>query len=163
HAESESLSQLIAREAPMAQGRVAFIAAQVLAALSAAHRRGIAHGGLDAGAVLLYAVAGVGDLVRVVGFGAWGGDPRWDASAVGAVTAGGLALCARHPRTPPAEALPARVVPAVAAPSLPPATPVVAAGNGARSPVPPRARAGPRVVVAGCETNGLYDRDFVRE
>ncbi len=65
----ESLGACIARQSPLPFGRVAFIAAQVLSALTAAHRAGVVHRDIKPDNVFLLADAAVPDTVKVLDFG----------------------------------------------------------------------------------------------
>jgi serine/threonine protein kinase len=65
----ESLASLIQREARLPGARVAFIAAQVLSALAAAHRAGVVHRDIKPDNVFLLADAAVPDTVKVLDFG----------------------------------------------------------------------------------------------
>ena len=65
----ESLGACIARQSVLPFGRVAFIAAQVLSALAAAHRAGVVHRDIKPDNVFLLADAAVPDTVKVLDFG----------------------------------------------------------------------------------------------
>jgi serine/threonine-protein kinase len=67
--DGETLRDCMHREGPMPGDRVAFIAAQMLAALDAAHRAGIIHRDLKPENVFLTAITGVRDIVKVLDFG----------------------------------------------------------------------------------------------
>ncbi len=62
------LSKLI-EQGPLAEQRVAFIASQVLDALSAAHRAGIVHRDIKPDNILLTSISGVDDIAKVLDFG----------------------------------------------------------------------------------------------
>jgi CheY-like chemotaxis protein len=64
-----SLRQELERERRFAAGRVAFIAAQMLAALSAVHRAEVIHRDVKPENVLLTCVSGLSDIVKVLDFG----------------------------------------------------------------------------------------------
>ncbi len=65
----ESLGSAIARQSALPFGRVAFIAAQVLSALSAAHRAGVVHRDVKPDNIFLLSDAAVPDTVKVLDFG----------------------------------------------------------------------------------------------
>lgn len=65
----ESFGACIARQSALPFGRVAFIAAQVLSALTAAHRAGVVHRDIKPDNVFLLADAAVPDTVKVLDFG----------------------------------------------------------------------------------------------
>ena len=65
----ESFGACIARESALPYGRVAFIAAQVLSALGAAHRAGVVHRDIKPDNVFLLSDAAVPDTVKVLDFG----------------------------------------------------------------------------------------------
>ena len=67
--EGESLQALLERERVLPQERAAFIAAQVLAALAAAHATRIVHRDIKPGNVFLTRTPAMGDLVKVLDFG----------------------------------------------------------------------------------------------
>jgi serine/threonine protein kinase len=67
--EGESLQTLLQREPILAPERAAFIAAQVLAALAAAHAARIVHRDIKPGNVFLSRTPAMGDLVKVLDFG----------------------------------------------------------------------------------------------
>src|SRR2546422_1009076 len=56
-------------EGAMAPGRIAFVATQTLSALAAAHAAHIVHRDLKPDNVFLTAMAGVGDVVKLLDFG----------------------------------------------------------------------------------------------
>ena len=64
-----TLSALIESEAPLARGRVAFIAYQVLGALAAAHAANVIHRDLKPANVFLTAMSGLKDIVKLLDFG----------------------------------------------------------------------------------------------
>jgi len=65
----ESLGACIARQSALPFGRVAFIAAQVLSALTAAHHAGVVHRDIKPDNVFLLSDAAVPDTVKVLDFG----------------------------------------------------------------------------------------------
>jgi len=65
----ESLAELLAREGMLSEPRAAFIAAQMLDALSAAHARGVIHRDLKPDNVFLSQISGVRDVVKLLDFG----------------------------------------------------------------------------------------------
>ncbi len=65
----ETLRQMIAREAPIAEETVALVGAQVFAALAAAHRRGVVHRDVKPENVFLHKPAGDTFVVKVLDFG----------------------------------------------------------------------------------------------
>jgi serine/threonine protein kinase len=65
----ETLRQVIAREAPIAEETVALVGAQVFAALAAAHRRGVVHRDVKPENVFLHKPAGDTFVVKVLDFG----------------------------------------------------------------------------------------------
>ncbi len=65
----ESLGARVAREQVLPGARVAFIIAQVLSALSAAHRAGVVHRDIKPDNIFLLADAAVPDTVKVLDFG----------------------------------------------------------------------------------------------
>lgn len=67
--DGHSLASLIQSQAPLAPERVAFIALQVLFALSAAHGHDIIHRDLKPENVFLTSISGFDDIVRVLDFG----------------------------------------------------------------------------------------------
>lgn len=67
--EGHSLAALIQAKAPLEPGRVAFIAVQVLLALSVAHEHHIIHRDLKPENVFLTSISGFDDIVRVLDFG----------------------------------------------------------------------------------------------
>ncbi len=67
--EGESLASLLEREGPLSGGRVAYIAWQVLSALSAAHREGLVHRDIKPDNVFLTDFASVADVVKLLDFG----------------------------------------------------------------------------------------------
>jgi len=67
--EGETLSDAMKREAPIAQRRVVFIAAQILDALASTHDAGIVHRDLKPPNILLSQLAGVKDAVKLMDFG----------------------------------------------------------------------------------------------
>ncbi len=69
YVEGETLSEAMKREAPIAQRRVVFIAAQILDALAATHDAGIVHRDLKPPNILLTEIAGVKDAVKLMDFG----------------------------------------------------------------------------------------------
>lgn len=64
-----SLREVIAQEKRLLEGRVAFIANQVLDALSAAHAAGIVHRDIKPDNVFLTRLAAIDDIVKVLDFG----------------------------------------------------------------------------------------------
>ncbi len=69
HLSGQSLGQLIDRESRLSVGRTAWIASQVLAALTAAHGAQIVHRDMKPDNVFLTEVSGVTDVVKVLDFG----------------------------------------------------------------------------------------------
>ncbi len=65
----ESFGACIAREIALPYGRVAFVASQVLSALTAAHRAGVVHRDIKPDNVFLLSDAAVPDTVKVLDFG----------------------------------------------------------------------------------------------
>jgi eukaryotic-like serine/threonine-protein kinase len=65
----ETLRQMIAREAPIAEETVAFVGAQMFAALAAAHRRNVVHRDIKPENVFLHKPAGDTFVVKVLDFG----------------------------------------------------------------------------------------------
>jgi serine/threonine-protein kinase len=65
----ESLGRTLASQGRLSQARVAFIAAQVLAALAAAHASGFVHRDLKPDNIFLTSVSGVNDIVKLLDFG----------------------------------------------------------------------------------------------
>jgi serine/threonine-protein kinase len=69
HLRGESLGVRIDREQVMQAGTVAFVAAQVLSALAAAHRAGVVHRDIKPDNVFILSDAAVPDTVKVLDFG----------------------------------------------------------------------------------------------
>jgi serine/threonine-protein kinase len=90
--EGESLQTLLQREPLLPAERAAFIATQMLAALSAAHAAGIVHRDVKPANVFLMRTSALGDLVKVLDFGIAkfvrdGADTRGDMSGTPAYMA----------------------------------------------------------------------------
>jgi len=64
-----SMEQTIRKEGPLSGRRVAFIAQQVLSALSEAHEAGIIHRDLKPENIMLTSIAGMNDIVKLLDFG----------------------------------------------------------------------------------------------
>lgn len=64
-----SLADVLETEVSIEQGRAAFIADQVLAALETAHRSGVIHRDLKPENILLTSVSGMHDIVKILDFG----------------------------------------------------------------------------------------------
>jgi serine/threonine-protein kinase len=67
--QGQSFARLIETHGALSEKRVAFIAAQVLSALEAAHAAGIVHRDVKPDNVFLTTIAGVDDIVKVLDFG----------------------------------------------------------------------------------------------
>ncbi len=67
--EGQSLGQALQRQGPFTAERTAFIAFQVLAALSAAHRASVVHRDLKPDNIFLTNMSGLGDIVKLLDFG----------------------------------------------------------------------------------------------
>ena len=89
----ESFGACIARQSALPFGRVAFIASQVLSALTAAHRAGVVHRDIKPDNVFLLSDAAVPDTVKVLDFGIA------KMSVEGQAKLTGRARCSARPRS----------------------------------------------------------------
>ncbi len=67
--EGQSLGQALQQQGPLSSARTVFIAYQVLAALSAAHRANVVHRDLKPDNIFLTTMSGLGDIVKLLDFG----------------------------------------------------------------------------------------------